>query len=179
MIGIDDNDDEVVALLRQIANNTQAGTGGDGREVNVEQTETTKIEGSHSGDRVGHLKPNNLVVVETDDLEDHPVNDDGTVTVQPGQAVPLAKFRLDSPFSVLAVGASDEVDVIYQLRIDSEPAMSPTNSPLGLINDPFSFVDAYGAALPCEKSVEYVAELSSDASGPVTLAGRLHCEVIV
>jgi len=168
--GIRDNDDRMVALLEQIAQNTGSLDGGIDREIS--------IEGTHSGDRVGHLQPDTLIVAETDDLDRDDINDDGTITVEPGEEMPLARIRPDVPFAILAVGAVDEVDVTYQLKIDNDPAISPTNSPLGLINDPFSFVVAYGAAIPAEKSAVYTARLDPQASGSVDLAARIHGEVL-
>lgn len=169
---IRDNEDRMLQYLAAIAENT----GGLGNEISAEETTEVQVEGSHSGDRVGHLLPKDYVVVETDDLD--AANSDGTVTCEPGEATRLAHFNPGTPVSVLAVGATDEVDVEYYLEIDGKVVGGITNSPLGLLNTPFSFVDALGAAIPVDKRVSYIARLDASATGSVDLAARMHCEVL-
>lgn len=166
-----DADDEMLALLRQIAQNT--GSLGD-----LDQSKEVTIEGESPASRVGMMDPRSYICVETDDLDG--VDEGGTVTLEPGDTKRIVSYQTSGqPFVVLAVGANDEPDVSYKLEADNTRTVGGvTNSPLGLLNDPFSFVKNFGAAIPAEKKIAYVASLDANAPGPVELAGRLHVEVI-
>lgn len=167
--GITDNDDVMVRLLKQIAENTGGSSSGPRTEVT--------IEGESAPSRVGAIDPASYVIVETDDLDG--VDNGSMVTAEPGDSVVLAEFTPDTPFSVLAVGAVDEQGVQYELRADYQRTIGGrTNSPLGLINSPFSFAEATGGVVVCEQAVQYVAHYDKEATGPVDLAARLHVEVV-
>lgn len=165
-----DNEDKMVALLEQIASNT-----GDLDEL--EQSREVTIETESVASRVGVVEPQDYIVVESDNL-DH-ANDDGTVSLSPGDQVVIAEWQPEFPFALLAAGATDAADVEYTLIADTDQTLGGvTSSPLGTLNDPFSFVDAIGGAPSCEKSIKYVARLDSDASSSVDIAARLHAEVM-
>jgi hypothetical protein len=121
------------------------------------------------------LSPSGFIITETSDLPES--NSDGTVTLSPGEGpVTIAEreARGDAGLAVLAVGANDEQDVQYGLRIDrSKIVGGATESPLGVLNDPFSFVDRLNAVVPANQTVEYVAWYDDTASGDVDLAARL------
>lgn len=171
MIDIKDDDDRAVKLLEQIARNT--GSIGD-LDGGVEQEIT--IESENVNSRVGTVKPRNYIVVETADMDG--ANDDGTVTLQPGDTKVLVSYAGD-PFAALALGANNEQGVEYVLRADSDRTVGGvTQSPLGSIGDPFSFVQAIGAAVSCEKSIEYIARADPNMTDPVDVAARLHVEVM-
>lgn len=168
-----DNPDRMVALLETIAQNTgglgDLGDAGTDQEVN--------IQGSTPDSRIGMLAPQNLVVSETDDLD--AANDDGSVTLEPGDSVTVVEIATDQPTALLAVGASDAEDVEYQLVVDDQyPIGRATNSPLGTVNDPFSFVDVLGGAVPAQRSVSYQASLAPEAGSSVDLVGRMYGEVV-
>jgi hypothetical protein len=164
-----DSRDQMVALLQEIAANTQEDTGPD-------LTQETTIEGSHSGDRVGHLQPTQYILRESDNLDNS--NTDGSVTVQPGEEEALVQIDLGSPFSVLALGAQDAADMTYRLEVDGDTVGSPTNSPLGVVTDPFSFVQSLGGAIPGEQRAVYYGKLDGSAGSSVDLAARIHGEVL-
>jgi len=124
------------------------------------------------------LNPARYVVRETDDLEN--VASGGAITLQPGETKTLVNARAlgDGGLGVMAVGAIDANDVQYQLVIDDDRVVGgTTNSPLGLFNDEFSFIEKLGGVLPAGKYVEYRATLSGNAGSPVRgLAARMHVE---
>lgn len=122
------------------------------------------------------LFPNDYIVLETDDLDS--VSSGGTVTLSPGETKTLVEYTGPSPVSLMAVGATDAADTEYQLYIDNQRVVGgTTNSPLGTLNDPFSFIQMFDGAIPAG-TVEYRAHRRSSASGDADLAGRLHLEVI-
>lgn len=168
---IDDQDDVAIALLRQLVVNTGTIDQLDGSQQEI------NIQGETVSSRTGTIDPTDLLIVETDDMEG--ANDDGTITIDPGDHATIVGYRPGWPFGILAVGASDEDDVEYQLRVDSDtPVGGTTNSPLGTVNEPFSFVDELGGAPHGEKRVDYVAYVDSDADAPVDLVGRVYLEAI-
>lgn len=167
---IRDNIDRVVDLLEQIAKNTGSL---DGPDI----TEEITVEGQGPETRVGIIEPGAVVVQETADMDD--ANPDGTITLQPGESKAMVSHRASAPFALLAAGAVDKADVEYQLKIDGgAPVAGTTQSPLGLINDPFSFVQKLGGAVGVEKSVVYLARLDESASSSVDLAARLYTEAM-
>lgn len=120
---------------------------------------------------------------ETEDLPqagypEDAINPNGSITLQPGDDVPLASTgSLNQGGYVLAVGATDETGVEYYLDIDGEYEVGGrTNSPLGTINSPFSFIKEFGATVPANSSAEYRAHYGEDESGEVELVGRLHVQ---
>jgi len=167
---ISDNEDEAVQLLRQIAANT-------GDLGSLDSGDDIDIQGQSVTSRVGVIDPSSYVVLESDDLDD--VDDSEAVTIQPGETEAIVRYESQVPFAVLAVGATDEAGVSYRLEADNQRTIAnETNSPLGLLNSPFSFVDKVGGAVSCESSCTYYATLDPSAPSPVDVAGRLHVEVI-
>lgn len=164
-----DNDDEMVRLLRQIAENT-----GKTLKSDKDITQEITMEGESAESRVGLIPPKSYVTVETADMEY--ANDNGTVTLEPGDSVPLVEHA-NHPKALYAVGATDIQDVEYTLMVDDEIIGNRTNSPLGLVNDPFSFVESLGGAIPAEDQIAYVAHYDAGASGSVNLAARIHLEL--
>lgn len=171
--GMGSEDRTIIELLEIIAQNT----GGIGDVTVQEGDELTEIDAPGAGGSVGVLDPGRYRLYETDDLPDS--NEDGTVTLQPGQSRPIVEYEAHAAQGVnlLAVGANDEPDVTYGLIIDNDlPVGGRTNSPLGLVNEPFSFVQKYNAVIPASQKVEYWAYHDPEAEGNVDLVGRLHVE---
>ena len=160
-----DNDDEVIELLRQIRD----GVG------QIDRDQDVTIEGSNIDQRIGVIPPNTIRIVETDGLEN--VDSGGPVTLSPGETATLARFR-GQACAAYAVGMSDRANVRYWLEVDGNPAVGPTTGPLGTVNDPFSFVNAYGGAVPAQERIEVKAEYSEAGSGDVNLVARVHLEVL-
>ena len=125
------------------------------------------------------LLPRNYVVAESSDLDQS--NEDGTITLEAGETKTLAEISVGRGESInlFSVGASDDQDVRYALVVDDDIVSgSQTESPLGLINDEFSFPKEFDSAMPVDNKVEYVATYSADATGSVDLAARMHGEVL-
>jgi len=168
-----DNDDRMVELLQKIARNT--GSLDEGPDTQVQRE--VNISGQGVTARTGTIDPGKYVTLESDDMDE--VDEGGTVTLSPGDSAPIAYFKKGDPFAVLAIGASDEAGVSYELVADERRTIGGrTNSPLGLINKPFSFVNALGGAIVCQSSVKYVAHYDAEAIGDVELAARLHVEAV-
>lgn len=140
----------------------------------MRQKAETRGDGGPSGVRL--MDSNRYLVLETADLDG--ANDDGTVTLEPGEEKTLIRYDQDATAALLALGANDAQNVIYTTRANGKKALGgKTHSPLGQVNFPFSFVDQLGAALPIE-SLEYRAKLMPDAEFDVRLAARAHLEVL-
>lgn len=161
----EDNDDRMVALLEQIVKNTGGGLAQD-------VTQNVTFEGQTADSRVGVIPAGTYLSVETSNLEE--VDDSGSITLEPGDSATLVRYT--EPCMLYAIGATDQADVQYELRIDNRAIGGRTNSPIGRINAPFSYVDALGGVLGVEQRVEYVAHYDKDATGTVDLAARLHLE---
>jgi hypothetical protein len=128
-----------------------------------------------SGTKV--MPPSKYIITETDDLD--AANADGTITLQPGEEKTIVEFDPGYAFALLAAGASDTNDAVYYLYADgSRPIGGVTNSPLGPINNPFSFQDALGRGVYLDRRVEYRVRLSQNATSAQDLAGRLHSVVL-
>lgn len=140
----------------------------------------SELGGGGGGGGLRTIDPASYVVKETDDLNG--ISEGGSVTLQPGETKTLVEARSQGGgggLGLLAVGATDEPEVAYRLRVDDNRTVGGrTNSPLGLLNDPFSFVDALGGFIPASRYVEYEATLSSGASSSVDLAARLHVQML-
>ncbi len=169
MTGIRDNEDRMVALLEKIASNTGGG-------ITEEQTVTQNVEyeGQTADGRVGVIPKGSYQTVETDGMDG--MEDGETITLQPGESAPLIYH--DRPCMLYAIGATDVSGVSYELRIDGRAVGGRTNSPLGTIGTPFSFVNTLGGVLGVENKVEYVAHNPADNTGQVELAARLHLEAV-
>lgn len=136
----------------------------------------TEISGTQAA---GHtlMDPRAYVVRESDDLDGLDPGD--PVTLSPGETKTLVDFQSQNEegFLLLAIGATDHNNVQYRLRLDDDFVMGgTTNSPLGVINNAFSFEDALGAAVPVDKYAEYEAHYSANGSGDINLAGRMHVQ---
>lgn len=163
--GLSDNTDDAVALLQQIAENTS-------NTPEVDQT----LEGANIQQRIGVIPGQSVVIKETAHLED--ANPDGSVTLSPGDKATIAEFNEGQEHAVYAFGATDTNNVLYHLEIDGTPVIGPTNGPLGTVNNPFSFVETYGGALPADKRTRLIATYPSAATGDVDVVGRIHVEVV-
>lgn len=167
---VSDNEDKAVALLQQIAANT-----GGISEINGNGNNGGGGNSSRSGQRV--IDPVRYFEVETDDLD--AANEDGTITLEPGDRKAIVIADQDKPTLLHGVGATDEANVTYQVRLDSRQYVGrSTNSPLGSINNPWMYPEKVGGSLPADRSVAYVAKLDQSATAPVDLAGRLVAEVL-
>lgn len=123
------------------------------------------------------LTPGHYTVVETtDNYDDSALNADGSLSVAPGDEVELAVYRAGNNGGLcLAVGANDANDVQYYMRVDSQHTVGGvTNSPLGLVTSPFSFVETLDGAVPFNSRVSYIARVDSDAASARDLAARMH-----
>lgn len=166
-LGLTDNEDQAIALLEQIA------TGIGQLSGSSEQVDINRM-----GLPLRSISPRSYIVRETDDLD--AAKDNGTVKLSPGETVELVAHEPQTAAAlVTAIGANDEQDVVYWIEVDNTYTVGgQTNSPLGTINDPFSFVATLGGAIPVESYVAYKAGMPSTASGPVDMAGRLHVEEV-
>lgn len=125
------------------------------------------------------FKPGEWVIDETAALDE--ANDDGTITLNPGEQKTIAEAHHPNADAIglLSVGAADEQNVRYFIRIDSKYVVGGvTNSPLGSVNSPFSFPDYYNAIIPADQRIEYVAQRPTNASGAVDLVARLTTQVM-
>lgn len=161
---ISDNSDQIVQLLTQIARNTGSlGENGDGNGPDVLIPRRP-------------LSPGTYRVVESADMDWS--NDDGTVTVPPGEEVPLVSYEFQAEQGMLlAVGATDAQNVTYRVEVDRNRTVGGrTQSPLGVLNNEFSFVETLGGAIPAASTFAYYARLDESASAAVDLTARLHLE---
>jgi hypothetical protein len=159
---LSDNEDKMVALLEQIAANT-----------GLDDAGSSAAPPTGSTGRTGSVRPWDYVVVETASMSYS--NPSGTVTLSPGDSVNLVDYEATQD-TLLAIGATDKQDVEYELTIDKTTVGGRTNSPLGLVNEPFSFVDALAREIPVEKRLRYTAHYDPNASGDIELAGRIHVD---
>lgn len=166
--GMSDNSDAVIELLAQIAENTSGS-----RDTNTTQDVT--VEGSEINKRQGVIPHGSVRVIETSDLDD--ANDDGTITLSPGEKATLVEYR-GSASATYAVGATDVAGVVYWLEVDGNPVIGPTNGPLGTVPEPFSFIQNYGGAVPSSNRVAYKALYPDDQTGQIDLSSRIHLEVL-
>lgn len=160
---------DAIEEMKRAGTATQGGDGGDGSPTNP------STEQRWGGLRV--LSPSGFIISETSDLPE--ANNDGTVTLSPGEEQVLVEreARGDVGLAILAVGANDVQDVQYGLRIDRAKVVGGlTESPLGVLNDPFSFVDRLNAVVPANDVVEYVADYDANATGDVDMAARLYTD---
>lgn len=143
-------------------------------QIRIENKSDSHSDGGPSGVRL--MDANRYVALETTNLDE--ANTNGTVTLQPGDSQALIRWDRELEVAIMAIGAVDKDDVQYEIRANHDQTVGGvTQSPLGTINDPFSFVQELGAAVPVQ-TFEYVATLSQNASSPVDLAARAHMEVV-
>lgn len=119
-----------------------------------------------------------MVVVESSDFPE--ANDDGTITVPANEERGLIEYEPatgESRSQVHAIGATDAQGVQYRMRYGGEEISFTTESPLGQINEPFSFTEAFGKPLTAGAgTVQYTAVNSNDQ--PIDLVGRMFVEVL-
>jgi hypothetical protein len=167
-----DNVQELVDQLR-VLNQTlaQGGLSGDSGEDG-----TINVFDGASARAGGAINPYGYRIYETADLAE--ANGSGTITLEPGEEATIVESdNASNGLLGLAIGASDKPDVRYRLYVDGERTVGGlTNSPLGTVNSPFSFVKMLGGVLPAERRIEYRAIYDPAATGEVELAARLHVE---
>jgi len=166
---MDDRFDQMARSLQNIERAVANGAMGGSTTENV-------FSGRGVASQTGTLQPSKYVIRETDDLDG--VSSGGTVTLSPGDTETIVDARArDSAMALLAVGANDATGVEYRLKVDDSRVVGgTTHAPLGVVNDPFSFVEEFGAVIPVEKYVEYEASYDSSQTGEVDIVGRLHVE---
>lgn len=169
-----DSVDEQTQLLRAIAHQLGAiDMNAASPEVNVSMPDS--LPGQAAQNRPIH--PSSLVITETSDLDE--ANEDGTVTLNPGEEAVIARqeARVADGMMLLAAGATDKQDAEYFLRFDNDVVVGGSrNSPLGTLNTPFSFVENYSGVPVAEDVIEYVVRYDTNASGELNIAGRMHIE---
>lgn len=151
------------------------------RMVELLQDIRNLLDGQDSGSqtRMAGLRPlgNDYLIIETDNLPDSETTAAGEVELQPGETAAVVRYRVpaDAVAAVLSLGATDRADVEYWLEVDDDSLVGgKTNSPLGTVNDPFSFVDDIQGFVPANRVVEYMVRLDENASSSTTLVGRIH-----
>ena len=139
-----------------------------------EETALAMLTGASAGGKFDTIRPNNYNVYETSDMDEAAGN--GLIQLDPGdEKVFLDTGSLDDPGFLMAIGALDANAVEYRVQVDGDRNVGGyTNSPLGSINTPFSFIDEFGGAIPVLDRVQYVAQLPEGASSSVEIAGRAH-----
>lgn len=154
-----DSDERMLELLAQIAQNTGSA-----------QQETTQQRGQQSGPVP--IDPRRFHVVETPDLED--ANPDGTVTIEPGETVELARYDATA-CHLIGVGAKTQRDVFYRLRADHEKNFAGgwRTMPFGTLGSPYSFVNELGLTFPIEEQIVYEAKLPDGIGSTVDISGKI------
>lgn len=110
-------------------------------------------------------------VVETSDLPDDELENDGTVEVPDGEQESV--LRLETPADLLQVhayGMNDNQNCRFLHYMDNEIA-TLSESPLGQIGDPVQFTDIFGAPLQMDDEFNIVVQNSS--GNPLKFAGRM------
>lgn len=159
-----DNFDRMVELLQDIRNILD----GEG-----DSTNTQGPAGLPTGLRP--LTRSVYQIRETSDLPDDALNSNDAVEVQPGETKTIVRHEVKGTAALMAVGATDAADCEYWVAVDEEVAGGGrTNSPLGSINDPFSYVDTLEGYVPANLRVEYKVRLDSSATSSVELVGRMY-----
>lgn len=113
-------------------------------------------------------------VIESEELPH--ANDDGSITVPDGDEVTLVEYEPvgDTVVYLHALGAADAQGVEYRLY-DGQDIAHGTESPVGTINNPFSFTQKLGGPLSTDDLIQYNAVNTSGSD--VDLAGRMHVHV--
>lgn len=132
------------------------------------------LTGAAAGGKFDPIRPTSYRVFETSDMEAS--LDNGVIQISPGEReVFFDTGSLTSPGFLLAIGASDSQDVSYRVVVDGDRDVGGvTNSPLGTINTPFSFVNEFGGAIPVFDRVQYVASMPESAQSSAEIAARAH-----
>lgn len=153
---------------------------GDGNQVkpssNVQDAFSMMV-GGGAGGRDTVIRPDRFEVFDTSDLDG--ANELGSIVMEPGEKKVLAGIEgMEQGAYIMSAGATDADDVRFALVVDGEYNVGGvTNSPLGSMNEPFSFVTRYGGVVPVTESAQYIAIYDEDGSGQVELTGRIDAEV--
>ena len=115
------------------------------------------------------MQPRNIVIEETSNLDD--ANSAGIVEIDPGETKTILDYRPKRDVKLLATGATDQPDCTFELRHGSE-IVYDSESPLGTVNEPFSFIDHYGEALDCQDDLQLKVTNTGDSTRK--FAGRWH-----
>lgn len=132
---------------------------------------STTVTGMGSAKSLG---PEHFIVTETDDMDS--VDPGGTVHLEPGDRKVIAEWEAQGRqnIALLAVGADDAVDVQYELVADYNTTIgSQTNSPLGPVNNPFSFIKNLNGYIPAKRIIQYKASLPASSTTSADLAARM------
>lgn len=121
------------------------------------------------------VKPDEYQVAETDDMNTS--NTDGLIEIDPASEGDILSIGDDDvePYVIdklYTLGATDEQNTQYALFIDGEIVVGWKNSPFGLLNNQFSFVDRLGGPIDVDSVVKYKARVSPEADSSRTFAAR-------
>jgi len=107
------------------------------------------------------MDPDTITIAETSDMD--AATDSGVIEVPPNSEETILMYRTRGQFALFAIGATDNQGCEFKLK-HGEDTVYQIESPLGQINDPFSFKDKYGDSLLCDKDLEYVVQNNSDST---------------
>ncbi len=116
-------------------------------------------------------------VIESAQLED--ANDDGTITCPGGEETALIEFEpagTGSRALLHAIGATDASGLEYRLRFGGNDISFTAQSPLGGVNDPFSFTDELGKPLTAGSATLFFTAINN-TENDIDLVARAHVEV--
>jgi hypothetical protein len=157
---IRDSGDEALALLKKIAANTAA----------TNDPDRQAFASSTFGGTGPAPTPENLVVVETSNLDD--ANADGAITVNDGETATVVEYENfgNQMAYLVALGAHDVLDTTYKLVVEGDERFT-TESPLGGVNSLFSFTETLGQPLPVGSRVRY--DVTYTGGGSTDYVGRM------
>lgn len=127
-----------------------------------------------AGPRQPAIPFRDYLVIETSDLE--AANPDGSITVPAGGEQVLCEYEPtgdDNRALLHTLGAADANDIQYRLKYGTNTSFT-TESPVGLITNPYSFTETAGAPLTTTSTFRYVAVSSRDQD--IDLAARMHIQ---
>ena len=113
-------------------------------------------------------------ITETADLD--AAGTDNQITIAPGEEKTVAEYEAQDPrrqMFLLALGATDRGSTDYQLYVDDDRKLS-TRSPLGEVNQPFSFLRELGFVYPAEQIIEYRLRRDSSAGSSADYVARMY-----
>lgn len=119
------------------------------------------------------LPATRYLVVETSRMDD--ANDDGVITVPPGESREVVHWDQEGPLLLFALGANDRGGAEYRILLDGQQRVA-TVSPLGTVNQPFSFANVLGTPIQADSSITLEVYNGGDAEAP--FAGRMHIGVM-